>query len=76
MCNYYKPSGAQLSILRHSGEFYQVSLHPPASDTRRSIPRGALHFLCCSRRIDLIDLNVLLFDALHQSAVTQHTAAH
>ena len=57
--NHYKPSGAQLSILRHSGEFYQVSLHPPASDTRRSIPRNALHFLC-SRRIDLIDLNMHL----------------
>jgi len=60
MCNHYKPSGVQLSILRHSGDFYQVSLHPPASDTRRSIPRSALHFFCCSRRIDLLDLNVHL----------------
>jgi len=59
-----------------SGDFYQVSLHPPASDTRRSIPRSALHFLCCSRRIDLIDLNVLLLDALHPNVATQHNAPH
>ena len=76
MCNPYKPSGVQLSTLRHNGEFYQVSLHPPASDTRRSIPRSALRFLCCFRRIDLLDLNVLSLDALHQSVVTQHNATY